>query len=409
MRRMKGENSVDTSNGSNLLYQESRDCQDVCTKCGKPLPPGAIYCAYCGKKQTPDERKHLKRSNGTGSVYKLPSGKYKAIVTAGYTTSEDGKRHRQTRSKVYDKRKDAVNALPILLGATPQEKKRRMTFSQLYEAWLPTHRAGKDTINCYKAAYKHFASIHAEKIAEIDVDDLQECLDECPRGKRTRQNMKALAGLMYKYGIPRHVIPDNLNLGPFLAVDGDATAHRESFTDIQIEQIRKAVGVVPGADAIYCMIYTGFRPSEFLALTGKDYDPARSCLTGGAKTAAGKGRKVTASPKIKSILAHSAASGGPLFPDPSGKPWELKDFTERVFYPALKQIGIDNPLVEIAGGVKRHKYTPHSCRHTFATLMKRVPGAEKDKLELIGHASGEMLRYYQDVAIDDLKMITDAL
>ena len=78
-------------------------------------------------------------------------------------------------------------------------------------------------------------------------------------------------------------------------------------------------------------------------------------------------------------------------------------------YPALEQIGIENPLVEIAGGVLRHKYTPHTCRHTFSTLLKRAAGADKDKLELIGHTSGEMLRYYQDVDIEDLKAITDAL
>ena len=42
---------------------------------------------------------------------------------------------------------------------------------------------------------------------EIDVDDLQDCLNECPNGKRTRQNMKAPAGLMYRYAIPRHIVP----------------------------------------------------------------------------------------------------------------------------------------------------------------------------------------------------------
>ena len=62
------------------------------------------------------------------------------------------------------------------------------------------------------------------------------------------------------------------------------------------------------------------------------------------------------------------------------------------------------------GGWKlRHKYTPHTCRHTFATLMKRVEGADKDKQELIGHASAEMLRYYQDAPLDDLRKITDAI
>ena len=118
---------------------------------------------------------------------------------------------------------------------------------------------------------------------------------------------------------------------------------------------------------------------------------------------------VTLSPKIAPLIAQAAASGGPLFADSNGKAYKLQDFTENVFYPALDAIGIDNPIVEIAGGVKHYKLTPHSCRHTFATLMKRVGGADKDKLELIRHASGEMLRYYQDVDIADFQKITDAI
>ena len=39
--------------------------------------------------------------------------------------------------------------------------------------------------------------------------------------------------------------------------------------------------------------------------------------------------------------------------------------------------------------------------------MKRVQGADRDKMALIGHASEEMLRYYQDTKINDLKKITD--
>ena len=89
--------------------------------------------------------------------------------------------------------------------------------------------------------------------------------------------------------------------------------------------------------------------------------------------------------------------------------YDLKDFTEKVFYPVLEAAGIDNPIVEVGGGVKRHKYTPHTCRHTFSTLMKRIDAPSKDKLELIGHTSEEMLRYYQDVKVDDLRRITDML
>lgn len=41
--------------------------------------------------------------------------------------------------------------------------------------------------------------------------------------------------------------------------------------------------------------------------------------------------------------------------------------------------------------------------------MKRVAGSDKDKLSLIGHASEEQLRYYQDVDLDDLRQITDKI
>ena len=42
-------------------------------------------------------------------------------------------------------------------------------------------------------------------------------------------------------------------------------------------------------------------------------------------------------------------------------------------------------------------------------MMKRVNGADKDKKELIGNASAEMLRDYQDVRLADLRRITDVL
>lgn len=379
-----------------------------CKRCGTVLPIGANFCPACGR---PVVLKHSpkKRGNGQGTIKALDNGKYMLTVTIGYYTDEDGKRHRKTRSRVFERKKDAVAAVPVLLADPRKEEKKTLTFKELYDKWLPTHRAGKSTMDCYKAAFKYFAPLYSMRMSEIDVDDLQECVDDCPRGKRTRVNMKAVCGLVYKYGIPRKAIPDNLNLAPFLIAEGESAAHRSSFTDVEIEKIKKACGKVPHAEEIYCMIYTGFRPSEFLSLQSSDYDAARKTLTGGAKTAAGKNRVVTLSPKIAPLIAQAAASSGPLFPDSTGKAYKLQDFTENVFYPALEAIGIDNPIVEIAGGVKRHKLTPHSCRHTFATLMKRVGGSDKDKLELIGHASGEMLRYYQDVDIADLQKITDAI
>lgn len=263
-------------------------------------------------------------------------------------------------------------------------------------------------MNCYKAAFQYFRPVWLMKMDDIIIDDLQDCLDECPHGKRTRQNMKTLCGLMYKYGIPRKQVPDNINLAEFLRVEGESSSQRDSLTDIEIEKIRLAVGRIDHADEIYAMIYLGFRPSEFLSLRAEDYFPEQGYIIGGAKTEAGTNRTVTISPKIRSIIDAHAEQGGLLFSN-NGAQWDLKKYTEEVFYPTLKKIGIDNPTNLVGIKTTRHRITPHSCRHTFATLMKRVQGNDKDKLELIGHTSDEMLRYYQDVSIADLKKITDKI
>lgn len=381
-----------------------------CPKCDRPLAEEYRFCPFCGKSIDNQPKAPKKRGNGQGSVFKLPNGKYKACVTTGYFLDEKGKLHRKYKSQTFALKKDAVAALSTIGKNPDKELKAKLTFKELYDRWLPTHQAGNSTLDCYRAAIKYFQDVWTIPIADIDIDDLQECVDSCPKGKRTRENMRAVAGLMYKYGIPRHIVPENLNLAPYIKITGESAASRESFTDVQIKKIRDGIGRIPFSDYIYCMIYTGFRPSEFLALTSADYDSTHTALVGGAKTEAGKGRTVTLSPKIKTIIADYSHNSGPLFPDSNGKPWKsLRDFTEYAFYPALEQLGIDNPIIEIAGGVKRHKYTPHTCRHTFSTLMKRTQGSDKDKLALIGHTSTEMLRYYQDVTYDDLRQITDAI
>lgn len=385
----------------------------LCKKCGAQLPDESVFCSMCGKKQAVERRAKKSRGNGQGTVFKLSNGKYRAEVTLGYYIGEDGKRHRKSRCRTFATKKEAVAALPVLAQEAwdAPKKRQHLTFRELYDKWLPTHKASKSTINCYKAAYKHFADIRNLPFADIDIDDLQECLYDCSAGKRTKENMKALCSLLYKYAIPRRYTSDNLNLGEFLIVGGGENGRRIGFTPEQVESIRRQIGSVPYADYVYCLIYLGFRPSEFLVLDLSNYDPHAQSFVGGAKTEAGTNRIVTISPKIQPYIdvIVDDRTEGPVFPAPGGTVWPLKRFTEKAFYPVLEAAGIDNPIVDAGGGNLRHLYTPHSCRHTFATMMKNIDAPAKDKQALIGHASEEMLRYYQDVNIDDLKKITDLL
>ena len=374
----------------------------TCIKCSIELPDDAVFCHKCGKKQIEEKRKSTKsRGNGTGTVYKH-GNTWAAEITLGFREVDGIPRRVKKRKYGFRTKKEALEYLPML--RSQQRREKAITWQQLFDLWLPTHRAGDSTISGYKSAFKHFDKISYRKVQEIEIEDLQECLDNCKLGKRTQSVMKVLAGLLYKYAVPRDIA--KLNLAQYMIVGGEAGEARESFTDEQIERIKQQIGKVPHAEYVYCMCYLGFRPSEFFALDVAAFDRVNHTLTGGAKTEAGKNRIVTISPKVLPYVEAAAGdrTSGPLFCNSKGEAYTDSKFPNTVFYPVLEAAGIENPIIN-----GRHKYTPHSCRHTFATLMKRVDGADKDKLKLIGHANAEMLRYYQDVTVDDLRKITDQI
>ena len=375
----------------------------TCRKCQKEIQDDFVYCPWCGAKQE-QERTRKKRGNGQGSVYQLQNRKWVAQRVWGYYTDDDGKKHiSRTRKSGFSTKKEALAYL-----ATMTQKSTVNTdipFLELYRLWKPFYAQrgiSKSTMDCYHSAMNYFKTVWPMKLNEIGIDDLQECILDCPKGKRTRQNMKVVASLLYKYAIPRGYTQEPINLGEFLYVVGTEGARRQAFTTEEIKIIRNGIGVVPYADYIYCMIYLGFRPNEFLDLTMDSYNCDEKCFIGGSKTEAGKNRIVTISPKIQPIIDRltDRKTNGHIFCNDSGNRLNEKRF-RFLFAEALRQLGIPS--------TEERKMTPHCCRHTFATLMKGIDADSKDKLELIGHTTEEMLQYYQHVSLDDLRKITDQI
>lgn len=379
-----------------------------CIRCRKEIPLGSAYCNHCGAKQI-TKPINRSRGNGDGSVYRQSNGTWRAVITLGYSRV-DGKIKRATLSKSgFAKKQDAKD---WIVQNKPKERVRAadrhntsITLRSLYEEWLPTHRAGKSTLDCYKAGFKIFADVLDYPMEEQDVDDLQECIDSSDKGRRTKENAKTALGLVYKYGIPRNCIPKDRNLAEYLDVGDPAESRGQGLNDIELGRIKKlAESGHPGAVLIYCHCYLGFRPAAFLSLTEADYSPTNRAFVGGIKTEAGRGRTVTVSPKIQPYVDSLLKVKSDAVFTTTGKQLTLKEYRS-VFYSVLDLCGIANPTDEDG----RHRLTPHSCRHTFATLMKRVSGSDKDKLALIGHTSTQQLRHYQDVSISDLRSITDAI
>ena len=340
-----------------------------------------------------------RRGNGQGYVIKVRPGCYKAVVTIGYKDDCYKQPIKRTKSG-FPTKGDAIAYLPYL-KQEPSKKVASITLKNAFDKWVITHKAVRSTLDCYKAGFRLFEPYWDTPLDFLDIDELQSCLDPKKSGVRTRQNAKAALGLIYKWAIPRGYVKNDLNLARFLITGERTVVEKHSFTSEELATIKQAAGKIRYADFIYCDCYLGFRPSELLELQAKDYDPKLRAFTGGAKTEAGKNRIVPISPKIQPIIdeLYANSNGGYIF-GTNGKKLMVNTY-RFYFYQALDKMGIQK--------VDDHTITPHCCRHTFATLMKAVPAPDKDKMRLIGHASPEQLRYYQDVNIDDLRAIINLL
>lgn len=344
-------------------------------------------------------RRTKHRGNGQGYAIKTPQGTWKAIVTLGYQDGNPRRPVKRTKSG-FKTRKDALEYIPIL-KQEQQKEVEEITLREAFDRWLPTHNASKSTINCYKAGFKIFEDCWYIPINNQDIDELQSCIDESESGKRTRENAKACLGLIYKWAIPRGLVANKLNLAQYLNVGDGEVKEKHAFSKEQLKVIENAIGVVPFADYIFCHCYLGFRPSAFLGLQCSNYNTEGGYFVAGTKTEAGKNRIVTISPKIQTILDRliQQSNGGYIFGN-AGKKIALSTYRTN-FYVALDALNIQKQ--------EDHTLTPHCCRHTFATLMKAIDAPDKDKMKLIGHASAEQLRYYQDVNVEDLRRITDKI
>ena len=342
------------------------------------------------------------RPNGTGTAYKR-GRTWTACVTVGWKDI-DGKAQaiRRTRGGFSTKRE--ALAYCQQLKTTPRTTPPQ-TLQGVYNAWLPQHeqRVSHSTINCYKAAWRHFSALYYYPIKDIDVDMWQECLDTCGCAKRTRENMKALCGLLYKYAIPRYQA--DMNLAEYLHTGKNDKSTRPAFTPEQVELIRQQIGVTPYSDYVYILIYTGFRPTELFSLTKDSYQDG--ILYGGIKTEAGKNRAVPVSPKIMPYILHQMQSGCIwLFPRDNGEQMTVNYFRDNYFYQVLAAAGIQ----PIPTAERPAYYTPYSCRHTFANMLKNIQGSDKDKAALIGHEDySTTQKHYQSAEIDAMRRIIQEL
>lgn len=337
----------------------------ICKKCKQEIPDGSIYCNHCGRKQISESKKGKKiRGNGQGSVFKLPNGTYRAVVTLGYF---DGKRIQKTKSG-FKSKKDALEYIPILRH--DYEEKKHIKFVELFTMWKDTHykTIGKSKQSSYNTAYKRCEPLYFRDVATIKLHDMQEIVDQCPGGYYPKQDIKVLMNHMFRYAKINEYC--SVNYAEYIKLPPLDKSKKVAFNQQEIDGLWK--DYENGHDFsgyILIMIYTGMRYGEISTILKENIYLDKQYMVGGIKTDAGKNRQIPIADKILPLVTK--------FYNKNSK--KLLEMPEKKFYEEFKA------AMERINA--RPILTPHCCRHTFSTMMAENGVQPAIIKETAGHAN----------------------
>lgn len=333
----------------------------ICRKCKADIPDESVYCLRCGAKQTTEARKALRRPNGAGTVYKLSGRRHRPWVAA--------------KNKViigyFERKTDALATLEHLTGKNLTER-YNMTFAEVYEDWKAEHFAeiGPKGIESYTRSYNVFSPLHNKQFRALRTRDFQAVLDQhMGKSHSTVSKYKQLLTQMSEWAIREEII--TTNFASFAKVPDAQKKEKPIFSDAEIQRLDQ--DGCETAKIILMLIYTGMRIGELFTLPLKDYHG--DYVIGGEKTEAGRNRVIPIRPQGRPYFEYFAqqADGELLISGYTGQ-HDAANFRRRDYYPLLEKLGIP-------------KKTPHSTRHTYASLARKAGMAPEVLQTILGHAS----------------------
>ena len=352
-----------------------------CIKCSKPLQPDFVFCPYCGKKQVV-EKKHRKRANHTGTIYKRPGNLEKPWIS----------KKNNVYVGAYKTRAEAQKALERITDIDITDT-YNMTFAQVYERWYVVHaREISDKMQKgYQLAYSQCPQLHDRMIRKILRSDYQNAIIELENQGKSKSSCNKLRALFSQLG--RWAMEEGITLtnpAEELTTVAKQLTVRDTFTEEEIKTIRKAKH--HAADVALILIASGCRPGELFSV------PVNNCwddyFIGGSKTEAGRNRVIPIGPDgieaYRRMREEAIAQKKPLLIDGyKGKNKTAPNYTKRDWRELMEECKIEG-------------MTPYNCRHTFITRAIRS-GMELAKLEaIVGHVDRETTKIYTHMNAQDL-------
>lgn len=356
-----------------------------CIKCKATLPEGALYCPLCGKKQSPAERKHRKRANGSGTIYKMPGHRQRpwAIKRNGVFIGS------------YPSYAEAQKALERITDVDVNDK-YNLTFAQVYAQWYPEHSrsVSKSQMTCYAAAYNSSTVLHDRKFRTLRKSDFLGviiALEEAGKSKSTCEKAMQLFGQLSTWALDEGIVTQNHAKN--VHTTAQHKSKRKAFTPEQIRAIQAATG--KARTIALLLIATGARTIELFNVHLNDcFD---DYFLAGSKQPTGREveKRVIAVSDIgkeayRELLHNARSSGGELLIDGYNGNRNTVNFQKRDFRELMEEIGAED-------------MTPYSCRHTFSTQAVRAGINPQYLRRMMGHKDIKTTdKHYTHLDTEDL-------
>ena len=341
-----------------------------------------------------------KRANGEGTVRQLPSGKWQAQYMDGW--KPDGRKNvkswtRDTQRKalkaMQDYIKDKENGL--LTG-------KEIAFADWAEECLENRKdnIGTATYENYRYMLKHLkAYFGRKKLADIKTKDVEMFLTKLRLdglSDSLQSKCKSMLSQIFDKAIANDILIKNpakyaekIKIGP--------QKEKEAFT---VDEFSLLMANLPEnwiGWSIRLMLCTGMRTQELLALEPRFIAEDGSYIEIRQAVKREKGTAVIGPPKSRDserivLVPEKVQYCARL----------LRDTTDRFIWESPKKPGhpcnpshFSNQYEKAISSVEGVRYlTPHSCRHTYVTLLMSTNTDVRTIQSFAGHADMKMTLHY---------------
>ena len=349
-----------------------------------------------------------RRANGEGSLRKRSSGSWELTVRVGY--KDDGKPdfkrfYGQTQKEVKEKYAAYQSTLKW------RREKLPTTFLPLSDLWYERHRkkVTPTTYEGYRYTLKilqdYFKDIEVEKILPMDVEDFLESLADEGRSQSGIAGCRAMMHQIMGLAVANGLIDRNPVRYAEKMHYEDSGTRRDAFSDEEVRLLMEQLPQNKIGMSIRLMLFTSLRMQEILALEPRHISEDGSKLYVEQAVKLIKGTVVVGETKTKSSVREIHVPENVRYCAIA-----LRKTDKKFIWEAGKPNYPCNPshfrklfksAVASVSGVR--VLTPHSCRHTFVSMMRSNEIDIAVLKAFTGHAQTKMVDHYTHVRDSECK------